>query len=238
MDQTPGWEAGRDLLDQGNATAAVATLNAFVKRHPDSFEAHYHLGRAYRELGKTENARTQWETCRYLAPEHAAAAAALAALESLDNVPSTTTAPATRTEISWRHGLTAFGYGALGTLATARTWSSFVRDDVRLSPTIAVLTVGGGLLTGLLVVYGAGGRQHTALKYLAGLLGALGVLTGQAMVIMQRLAQQADRGVSLWAGFAGLPGYYADNPFMLCCVVLAAGIAWTIPRTARMRNAG
>ncbi len=48
---------GRVLIEEGTPDAAIPVLEAAIEKMPNDFQAHYYLGRALAQLGRTEEAR-------------------------------------------------------------------------------------------------------------------------------------------------------------------------------------
>ena len=72
-------DRGQIQLREGDLPGAVTALQTVLKNDPDNFLAHYHLGVAYDQSGRSEQARAEWQRALALNPNSSDAVRALAA---------------------------------------------------------------------------------------------------------------------------------------------------------------
>lgn len=79
------YDRGSDALDRGEYAAAIQDLERASRLVPEASEVHNHLGIAYLEEGRTDDARRAFERSVALDCENRAAASNLRALEARDD---------------------------------------------------------------------------------------------------------------------------------------------------------
>ena len=258
---------GVALAQAGRAGEAIGHLQEAVKLNPANAQAHYNLGVAQMTSGDNTGAQGAFTRALQLDANYQAPRDALAQLGVSVPVPAPAPAPpASAPDSPWggapatgpatggtaltTHGvpmastkpnfldvLKATALGGIAAIVGAFIWDKFV---FYTHIEFGLIAVGIGILVGVAVAIGAGGKKGTSLQIISALLSLFGMMLGYALIISDALANLpasspnsqlagAGAGMRLFVSLFALPFYFTQSPLSLLFIAIGVYEGWKLP---------